>query len=228
MNGEELINLNGLLLESVSAMVQREHLLQCGKMEFVTMLSSSLWEKYTYRSEVPLNREDPTNQNGPYNYVIVCRRSANRFLLAANSRTIVEALAQDLVDLASFAGLRQVSIHVDQLVRDLTEKPAQYVLSSVHARVPAFGVVLRTVSFYGDDVGEASLFRNNMHLATFYACGLRLAAGGGELTKLGSDGQISFLLTNSRRLLEVEKILGFLKRNGYLNLSDIGESLGPW
>ena len=216
MNSEELMNLTGLVLENGSHLVQREHLLKCTKLEFVNTLDVPRWEKYVYRSEVPLNREDTFNLKGPYTYPVVCRRSAKRFLLASNNRSIVEAMAQDLSNLVLPSGLNQTSISVDKLVRDLTEKPTTYVLSSVHARVPGFGVSLRAVSFYGDDVGEASLFRNNMLHTTFFACGLRLAAGGNELARLGSDGQISFLLTDPRRLMEVERILVFLRSNDYL------------
>ena len=91
-----------------------------------------------------------------------------------------------------------------------------YALSFAHATTPAFGTSLRAISFYGDDLAEASLFRDQIGLMVFFTCGLREAAGGSEVVRLGAEGGISFFLTEARRVLEVEKTLTFLRPEGYL------------
>jgi hypothetical protein len=107
-------------------------------------------------------------------------------------------------------------IGVDQLVKSLTQKPTTYVVSFAHARVPAFGAVLRAISFYGDDLGDAALFRQQLNLMVFYTCGLREARGGGEIVRLGSDGSVSFYLHGPSKVLEVEEVFRFLRVSGYL------------
>lgn len=114
-------------------------------------------------------------------------------------------------------------ISVDQLVKSLTQRPTTYVVSFAHARVPAFGAVLRAISFYGDDIGDASLFRQQLDLMVFYTCGLREARGGSEIVRLGSDGSISFYLHSPSKVLEVEEVLRFLRASGYLTTDIVGE-----
>lgn len=206
-------NLSGLVLKSLTDIASRQHLLLCNELKFQNTLGSSKWERYVYHSLIPLAMEDPSIQ-GPYTYVIFCRRDHNQMILSSTVRSVVDVLVDRLFELGS--PLRRVLIQVDRLVRELTEHPMNYVLSSVHARVPAFGTSLRAISFYGDDVGEASLFRDNMSLASFYVCGIRLAAGGSELARFGSDGMISFLLTSPDRLQEVNSVFSFLRKNNYI------------
>jgi hypothetical protein len=112
--------------------------------------------------------------------------------------------------------MRRVSISVDSLVRELVERPTRYCLSFVYARVPAFGAALRTVSFFGDDLGEASFFRDNVQLINVFVCGLRRTEGGSEVLRLTSDGRISFNLLSADHVLAVEGVLRFLRQQDYL------------
>lgn len=86
-----------------------------------------------------------------------------------------------------------------------------------YARVAAFGAALRNISFYDDDLGEASLFRENMHLLNVFVCGLRHTEEGSEVVRLGSDGSISFNMQSPSKVVEVEEVLRFLRQEGYLS-----------
>jgi hypothetical protein len=96
-------------------------------------------------------------------------------------------------------------------VKQLLRQPRDYALSFVHARVPGFGNALRALSFYGDDLAGASLFREHADLLVCYTCGLRKAAGGTEILRLGVDGNVSFFLGDQKRLRAIEDTLRFLR-----------------
>jgi hypothetical protein len=139
-------------------------------------------------------------------------------LLLSVGRPVVEHILKDELDPVLGPGLRRVSIAVDSLVKKIAVRPTSYVLSFVHARVPAFGASLRSVSFYGDDLAEASIFREQMNFLVFFICGLRQATGGGEIVRLAGDGGVSFLLTDppEEKVREVEEVLKFLRKYDYL------------
>jgi len=204
---------SGLLLESPLRTVQRADLEKVRNVSFVEVVHGTNWEHFSLKSEQALRPED---RPGPYDYPIICRRSGSRVLVLSVTRQIVEHLLQHDFESIFSPQLRRVSIAVDGLVKGIANKPTAYALSFAHARVPAFGNSLRAISFYGDDLAEASLFRGQLDLMVFFTCGLREAAGATEIVRLGGDGAISFFMGTSHRVLEVERALSFLRHEGYL------------
>ena len=165
---------------------------------------------------MPLRGEDTDNTPGPFRYLLVCRRSGPRVLLLSLNRQIVDHVLKEVLNRLFVPALHPVPIAVDTLVKNLTLHPRVYALSFVHARVPAFGTSLRAVSFYGEDLAEASLFRENASLMNFFTCGLRRAHGGNEILRVGNDGTISFYMRGSDDVLDVEEALRFLREQGCL------------
>jgi hypothetical protein len=208
---------SGLLLEWPPRAIQRTDLEQLRDFSFSGAIAGTNWELFWFRSDKALRPED---RPGPYRYPILCRRSGSRILMLSVARQVVEHLMESELERVFSPRLRRVSIAVDGLVKAMADKPTAYSLSFAHARVPAFGSSLRALSFYGDDLAEASLFRERIGLMVFFTCGLREAAGGSEIVRLGADGTISFFMAESHRVLEVEKALGFLRHEGYLT-SDV-------
>lgn len=132
------------------------------------------------------------------------------------NRDVAEHVVED--ELASHIrpAFRKVPIAVHNLSRAIVARPTVYVLSYVHARIPAFGASLRSVSFYGDDLGEADLFAGNIDYMDVFTCGLRRAVGGPELLRVSGDGMVSFRYANPTSVLQIEEALSFLKQQGYL------------
>ena len=216
--------LSGLLLEWPREPVQVSHLIACKEVMLRGVIAGSRWEEFNFRSEKALQSEDRFNVPGPYTYTIVCRRSGTRLLLLAPDRAVASYLAHEVLAPKFLPGLRPVSIAVDDLVKAVVERPTDYVLSFVHARVPAFGASLRAVSFYGDDLAEAPFFRDNLGLLTPFTVGLRRAIGGPELLRLSGDGFLSFYLNAPAKVLEVEEVLAFLRKHGYLTTEILREN----
>ena len=210
-------NLSGFLLNWASRSVQVEHLLLSSKLSYVGTVGTSRWDRFVYKSDTALRGEDTSQISGPFNYDVVCRRSGSRLLLLSNNREIVEHILEQELNRKLIPRLRKMSIAVDQLVRLIAEKPTTYSLSYVHALVPAFGTSLRWVTFHGNDLAEASLFRDHIELFNVLTCGLKYTIGGKEIVKLGGDGTVSFFMTNNNRVNEIEKVLTFLRDQGYLS-----------
>ena len=214
---DEIRNLSGLLLDWPARAIQRADILRNEGVRFEAKIEGSAWERFTFASKKPLHGEDPSVAGPPYHYPIVARRSGSRILVLSLTRQIVEHLLDFELHRVISPPLRRVSIAVDQLVKNLAERPTSYALSFAHARVPAFGASLRAVSFYGEDLAEASLFREQLSLLVFFICGLREAKGGNEIVRLGGDGFVSFAYSGPRRVTEVEQTLAFLRAEGYLS-----------
>jgi hypothetical protein len=209
-------NFSGLLLEWAGNAIQRGDLLRAAGLRFDGLVGSSAWEKYVFDSPVPLRGEDLSVYDPPFRYPLICRRSGSRLLVLSVSRSIAERLLGVEFHAAFVPRLKPVPIGVDQLVKGITARPTEYALSFAHARVPAFGATLRAISYYGEDLAEAALFRDQLPLMVFFTCGLREARGVNEIVRLGGDGHVSFLLSTPRRVIEVERALSFLRREGYL------------
>lgn len=208
--------ITGLLLEWPGGKVNRNLFDLCHGISFKCEIPSSNWEEYIFQSEVPLRDEDIYDIQPPYKYPIVARRSGARLLLLGPRRDIVEYIITNNLNIFISPPFRHVSIAVDGLAKSIVANPAIYVLSFVHARVPAFGASLRSVSFYGDDLGEASLFCDNIEYMNVFTCGLRRAVGGPELLRVSGDGMVSFHYSDPQKVFEVEKVLSYLRKEGHL------------
>lgn len=216
MTNDVKYDLRGLLLERRRGFIERSEISKSPRMKYLRQIPDSEWEEFVFSSEIPLRGEDEENNRGLFNYPVFCRRSAARILLMSLSRKIVEHMLDNNLADIFFPKPRYVSIAVDHLVKALVKQPTIYAISFIHARLPAFGASLRAASFYGDDLGEASIFRENVNLMNCFSCGLRSAAGRREIVRLGTDGSISFKMYSDKTVTEVESILRFLRRKGYL------------
>jgi hypothetical protein len=180
------------------------------------------WEQAIYTSSLPLTEEDRARGQPPYPHPLVWRISGPRLLLLSDSVEVVEHLRTLMSKLFGFR-LIPVRIAVDEFVKAVASKPADYVFSFIHARGSAFGTALRAISFYGEDVTEAKYFRDGVNLFNFHSCGVRRVAGGSEFVRLGNEGSVSSRGVDSARLHEIETLLGYLRTSGYLADSQIVE-----
>jgi hypothetical protein len=213
---EDNRNYSGMLLDWSVRAVDKDDLLGCPSLHFMGMAGKSKWERYEFRSDQPLLGEELVGSNTDFSYPVLCRRSGRRLLILSAGQKVVEHIVEEEFANLFVPHLRKVKIAVDQLVRGLTNKPTLYVLGYVHAKLPVFGALLRSASFYGDDLAEASLFKENIGLMNFSTCGLRPAVGPNEIVRLNSDGSLYHVQPDPDRLVEVEHVFRFLRESGYL------------
>lgn len=205
----------GYLLASKDEKIVNEKFLSIKGLSFEGVIAGlEGWESFTYKSNKPLLGEDELDLQGPYFYPIISRRSGLRVLLLCNGKPVIDHLL-NLYSNIYQPKLIPIRFSIHEMVCDIAENPKNYVLTAVHARVDAYGNNLKATSFYGEDVGEATIFRENIELFSCFSCGIKDAKKKYELIRLSSDGIISFRLYRFVELLDIEKILGYVAENGY-------------
>lgn len=173
------------------------------------------WYLLNFVSNVPLLKE-PTDLRPPFVYKIVLRTSGKKALLLSPSRKIVNHILDVALNPSTRKMISKIFIDVDSLSTYVTAEPDEYLLTLVHARVNAFGDALNAVSFYGDDISRASLFREQRELFTAYSCGIRSITSKDELIRLGSSGYISFYLKKSNNGSHIDTVLRYINDKGFL------------
>jgi hypothetical protein len=185
-------------------------------MSFVKQVARTKWDEYRFRSSKPMRGEVQYNFGGTWEYVVLCRRSGSRLLLLSETTSIVETILDAEGIYGRGVPLRRIGIAVDALVKGIAREPGEYLLSRVDAKVPGYGTSLRSITLYGEDLGEARLFREQLPHLQCYACGLRYARGGTEICRLVNRGGISFRYSGESSLRAVEQAIGFVSKNQYL------------
>lgn len=212
-------HLSGLLLDWYNENIQLQDLQRCANLHFVGNIEGTKWEEFDFVSNKALLEEDTTFTPPPYHYNVVCRRSGSRMLVTSVSRDVINYLFDNDLRDAFHPRLQCVSILVDKLVKDTVGAPEHqdgYDLTLVHARMPAFGVDLKTISFYGNSIAKAAFFRNSVHLLTAYTCGLRSKKSNAEIAIIGAEGSVSFYLSSVSHFSKIETLLSYLRRKEYL------------
>lgn len=204
-----------LLLAKSEHEVWREALFSELKSEPLTEINGAPnWFVGTYASKVALTESDNYRRSPPFTYPVVSRFSGPKILLLSQTRQIVDAIRNVVSDKAHVR-LENVHIAVDKLVKDLARQPGFYAISSVTARVSAFGQSLQSISLYGDDVGEAKYFRDGLSYFNSHTCGLKKSSGGSEIVRFTNEGRVSFKPFIASRYLEVQHVLTFLRDSEY-------------
>jgi len=163
------------------------------------------------------------NERNIFEYPLVVRKSGEKVILLSYTRKIVDHCINNIFPRTFSKFARFLPIEINSLVKHLAYNPNRYVISFVHARVQAYGEALRAVSFYGDDVAEVPLFRENLGFFSCYTCGLRDVTGGGELIRLGNDGYISFNYAKSDHGKKIDLVLSYISSLGFLTSRSGGE-----
>jgi hypothetical protein len=201
-------------------LITRTQLCECERLTFKRALvdgsdQENGWETFEFQATAPIMKEAPGLSVYPYE--ILCRRSGRRILLLAREREIVDELVARQLNKIFTPNLRPVLIRVGDIVRLLVEKPKKYVLTRAYTRVPGFGVFLSAISFYGDDLANAKLFRDLLPALNYTTIGLAELGGAGEIVIVGTSGRVTFSMTGVERLDEVEQALGYLSKSGFID-----------
>ena len=166
-------------------------------------LQPSRW-KYLYfeTSHAIINDEDHQQHGPPFRYHFYTKQHPNTILLLADSAAIVKYLANVLAPRAGIK-YKQLGLDVHRLVHDISNNDSRsesnnmYALSFIHAKVNQYADQLKTISLYGDDIAQSSLFYENIEKFDFHNCGLSKPYSGREIVKLGHRGTISVHLPAS-------------------------------
>lgn len=207
-------NFNGALYRFKST--QDKLPIAWGNYSFIENITEEVagWLAITIKSEkplIPMQADDVA----PYHYCFLLRKSASeeRFLLVSSHSELIEHFI-------NWIGWKSLivtaSIKVHNLVNELTEKPSHYCLGTVQARVDGYGRSLKSIALYGTDLADAQLFRDILPKLVPHQAQLRDVRTGFEVIRVGTQGEIKFYYHRKESLLEVDKALSFLTKQGYL------------
>ena len=159
--------------------------------------------------------EPETSSPLHYYYSFLFRQGGKgRFLLVSEHTELVVIL---LKRLGMNAQVRPPEIKVKELVNHLATKPSLYVMSAVYAHIEGYGQALKSIAFYGSDVGETVLFRQLLPQLTPHRVSLRDVSRRAEILSIGARGEISFTYATGSSLIDVDHGMRFLSEKGYLN-----------
>lgn len=192
----------------------------------VNEFDTGYWKYFWYKSHKNLLSEahSPVAQtaDGTYDYPFLLRESEDRFILLSLDESLVTGLTKEL---RIPRVLQKPKIDIEQLVRDLVTPPQrgdnedtgrEYLMARVWASVDGYGRALRSMSFSGDDLAEAQLFSSTLKSVSPFRVILRGIKTNQEIVNIGSNGELSILYRGSRHLDELDKLLKFLTRGGYI------------
>lgn len=168
----------------------------------------------------PIDRQKATEliPGNPYPFVI--REGRDRFMLLSTHAELVTAfLAENGLD----QKLDKPRIAVGKLVSDLvspecaegSQSGASYRLGTVFATLDGYGRALRTMAFWGDDIGNATLFHDLLKELAVYRITLRDLRKEVEIASIGSNGEVSFYFGGVGHMNRVDDLFRYMK-NKYI------------
>jgi hypothetical protein len=189
-------------------------------------VENTRWVSFWLHSKMPLSRGDETEADGTFVYPFLLRTAEDRLILVSR-----EGLVQKLFERLGIAGhIESPRIGVDQLARDLVFPPLQpesdkgsgrkYLIGAMWASVEGYARTLRTVQAFGDDLAEASLFREILQQSVVTRLGLRDPRSDKDLLSINSAGDLELRFRGATHLNTVDTLTRFMRANGYIEWRD--------
>lgn len=158
--------------------------------------------------------EDPVLAGEDFQYTyLLCRSSVpNHAVLLGHSAHLVDRFVE-AVGLHRF--VFSPAVHVEDIVTLFMEPgeapPPPYLLSNIFAKVEGYGQSLRTVAFWGADLGDATHFFNE-HIrkkTTAFRIEIRDVETGHPVMSMGSRGEVNFTYAGVESLKDLMKAIKF-------------------
>ena len=176
---------------------------------------SKFWKTLRWKSAQPLLGEPTGLSSYPYECYLLASPT-NHFALVSSNSEITKAfcLQFNLVD-----GLRpwvDISAIVDLLSRGLDI----YTLSNVWARTDGYGVNLKTVAFFGQDIAQAKIFNDFRREMDPFRIEIKDAASRTSVISINKNGEISFANGEAERGA-ASQALTFLNSHKFISWPDL-------
>lgn len=235
--------LSGFLLASpTGTTVTRRHLAdddQGGRRTFPYLVydsafkSSSRWEVYTFHSDKSFSEYlSPGLAQPPFPYPALCARSGSKLIVLTPRKDLTKYVLRSTLSKRVFPNLRQVQIHIPSIVEAFQHSDSEYVITSLHGHMRGSETALRTMSIWGSNVTNSSLYEDYKGLFDFTSCGVAKRDPSNmsvveerELVRLSSDGSLSMQTFNRNRAAELSLIIAHIIENRWVdNWVPIGET----
>jgi hypothetical protein len=143
-------------------------------------------------------------------YPFLLRESNDRFILLSTHHSIVQAFfrACRIESLIEYPRVNVVQL-VSAVTTPMQAEGRSYRLGAVFAAAEGYGRSLKTVAFWGDDLGDAGLFREmSSKLAPFRAA-VRDVRTDREIASVGSGGEVSLFYRGLSHLDQTDRLFRF-------------------
>lgn len=185
-------------------------------------IDGTRWCCFWLPSEHAFSVGDEPHSDGIYRYPFLCRISDDRYILASTDSKHVDIFLER-------AGVEKYvdapRIYVDRAARDLVFPPTddqghspgrRYTLGAVYGAVEGYARALRNISFFGDDIAEAALFRYALDQISVTRLTLRDPDTDKELISLNTTGGVDFHYKGAKHLNSIDSLTSFFRANGYI------------
>lgn len=182
------------------------------------------WQAFWLCSEVALigGSADVPDTDGSYTYPFLLRAAEDRYILVSREMALVD----QLLERGGVGGhVDSPRIQVDKVARELIfpttgdngpTSGRKYTIGAVYAAVEGYARALRSVSFFGDDLAEAELFRYALKQIVVTRIGLRDPKTDKELLSVSSSGAVDFHFRGAAQLNAVDGLTSFMRASGYI------------
>ena len=198
---------------------------------------SKHWEEFELLSPIPL-ADEPEGLREGYTYQLFVVRGFAKVILLAARRKMVDYAMTQILDRQVSPNLRKVAIHVDRMIEFCRQSDSEFLVTSLHGRFAGPSTNLRSVSLYGDDVTQSSLYVEQHGLFNFHSGGLgrRLFKGlprvshqdDGEIVRISTDGFLNLNLNSRSRAQELTRVVSFVMANRWVDDWVPGKGEASW
>lgn len=186
------------------------------------LVEGTKWSRFWIAFDRALSAGDEPHPDGGFRYPFLCRMSDDRYILVSTDSSHVERL----LELSGVAGYVDAPrIHVDKATRELVSPPhdaqgrmpgRRYTLGAVYGAVEGYARALRNVSFFGDDIADAALFRQALDQISVTRLTLRDPRSEREVLSVNSTGGLDFHFRGGAHLNAIDAVTVFFRLNGYI------------
>jgi hypothetical protein len=176
------------------------------------------WDEYRLHSTRPLADEPHGQPDYPYQVYLV--RGFGKLVILAMTRKIVDFTLSQILDRTIFPNLQKVSVFVDQMIEFCRKPESPFLVTSLHGRFAGPSPHLKSISLYGDDVTQSSLYEEQRLLFNFHSGGVGRRLYDGlprlrseeerEIVRISGSGAVSLNLTTRRRAKELLEVVNFV------------------
>ena len=197
---------------------------QAGRELILVPVEGTKWQHFWLRSDVALTggSADAPDTDGSFAYPFLLRAAEDRYILVSREMALVDQLLEQ----GGVGGhVDSPRIQVDKAARELifpstadtaTATGRKYTIGAVYATVEGYARALRSVSFFGDDLAEAELFRYALKQIVVTRIGLRDPKIDKELLSVSSSGAVDFHFRGAAQLNAIDGLTSFMRGSGYI------------
>lgn len=188
----------------------------------VHKIEGSKWGGFWIRVAAAISAGDKPHDDGVFRYPFLFREADDRYIIASTEAKLVDFLFER-AGIKAF--IESPRVNVDKATRELVFPPPdksgkiagrRYTIGAVYGAVEGYARALRNMSFFGEDLAEAALFRSALEQISVTRVAIRDPVIDRELLSLNGNGGLDFHFSSAAHLNYIDTLTAFLRAHGYI------------